>query len=146
MCCIRATSHLGVSVSDLRAFELPLVMLDAWCLYYISKPRAVTADSMDASMPAPASQKARDLTRTNLGQQCYFAMQGQTLAACSAGAAGTAPYLQYALTEDDHLVVTGGFQGPERQGQLRRPRLKLPKAWGALQVIHRTPCVTSYSC
>jgi hypothetical protein len=62
------------------------------------------------------------------------AAQGQTLAACSAGTAGTAPYLQYALTEDDHLVVTGGFQGPQSQGKLSRPRLKLPKTWGPLQV------------
>ena len=64
-------------------------------------------------------------------------MQGQTLAACSAGTAGAAPYLQYAVTEDDHLVVTGGSQGAHSSGKLSRHRLRLPKAWGALQV---RPC------
>ncbi len=67
-------------------------------------------------------------------QTILSAAQGQTLAACSAGAAGTAPYLQYALTEDDLLVVTGGFHGPQNQGKLSKPRLKLPKTWGPLQV------------
>ena len=61
-------------------------------------------------------------------------LQGQTLAACSTGTAGTAPYLQYALTEDDHLVVTGGFQGAHSPKLPSRHRLRLPKAWGALQV------------
>lgn len=61
-------------------------------------------------------------------------LQGQTLAACSARTAGTAPYLQYAVTEDDHLVVTGGSQGAHSPERLSRHRLRLPKAWGALQV------------
>lgn len=61
-------------------------------------------------------------------------VQGQTLAACSAGTAGTAPYLQYALTGDNHLVVTGGFQGMQSHGKLSRPQLRLPVSWGPLQV------------
>ena len=61
-------------------------------------------------------------------------LQGQTLAACSAGSAGTAPYLQYAVTEDNHLVVTGGSHGAHSPKRLNQHRLRLPKAWGALQV------------
>ncbi|CAL5228773.1 g11963 [Coccomyxa viridis] len=60
---------------------------------------------------------------------------GQTLAACSAGTAGAAPYLQYAVTEDDHLVVTGGSQGGQSSGKFSRHRLRLPKAWGSLQEV-----------
>ena len=61
-------------------------------------------------------------------------VQGQTLAACSAGTAGFVPYLQYALTDDNHLVVTGGFQGLQSRGKLSRPQLRLPVSWGPLQV------------
>lgn len=71
------------------------------------------------------------------GAKACAAMQGQTLAACSAGTAGAAPYLQYAVTEDDHLVVTGGSQGGQSSGKFSRHRLRLPKAWGSLQV---EPC------
>ena len=85
-------------------------------------------------------------------------VQGQTLAACSAGTAGTAPYLQYALTGDNHLVVTGGFQGVQSHGKLSRRQLRLPVTWGPLQVrmhltshlyggqLQRWHCRPMYAC
>ena len=84
-------------------------------------------------MHAQRQERGEGLVRHG-SQTTLSAAQGQTLAACSAGAAGTATYLQYALTGDDHLVVTGSFQGPQSQGKLSRPCLKLPKTWGPLQV------------